>query len=256
MKVNEIYGPVEQGEGYSLGKEVFFLRLSGCNLHCIWCDSFQTWNWIGTPFAHPNKVDRSLEEHEMSVEEVFKQLTQLSQIPIEKKFEFMDGSYSYKVKRVVISGGEPLIQQKQLLPLLRLLRVNKWTVEVETNGTVKLLPEVIELVDQFNCSPKLSNSLDPLKLRIKPQALEVLKRLPNAYFKFVITNDADIDEVLELIGCHGLNVPPKRIYLMPEGATKERLLETNKKTNELAAQYGFQYSPRRHIEVHGSKRRT
>src|SRR5271170_594917 len=101
LKVNEIYGPVQQGEGKSSGLDVLFLRLSGCNLACSWCDTPYTWNWVGTKFVHPEKYDPMKEISFMDTNEVKVELDKLN------------------TKAVVISGGEPMLQQKPLLPLIR-----------------------------------------------------------------------------------------------------------------------------------------
>jgi len=74
LKVNEIFGPTIQGEGKSSGMPCAFLRLSLCNLHCIWCDTPYTWNWKGTPFSHPEKFDQEKEIHIMSNEEILETL--------------------------------------------------------------------------------------------------------------------------------------------------------------------------------------
>ncbi len=127
------------------------------------------------------------------------------------------------MKSLVISGGEPLLQQKQLLPLLEKLRVYNWWVEVETNGTVPLRPEFTELVDQINCSPKLSNSLDPLKLRIREQTLGSLASEPKVNFKFVVQNDNDVTEALQLVSDFKLR--HREVRLMPECRTREELYD-------------------------------
>lgn len=235
MKVNEIFGPTIQGEGKSVGISVMFLRLSTCNLHCIWCDTPYTWNWVGSPFAHSEKFEYSKEVHEMTDDEIVAQLEQLN---------------GDSVKSLVISGGEPLIQQKQLISLIRILKGKGWWIEVETNGTVLPTPEMFEAVDQFNCSPKLSNSGDREALRIRPLALTALVRSPKVFFKFVIATQADIDEVLEYV--HTFNM--SQVYLMPLGKTREELLQTREATLDLCARYGFSFSDRLHVIEFGGIR--
>lgn len=203
IKVNEIFGPTIQGEGKSAGKPVAFLRLAECNLHCIWCDTPHTWNWKGTAFVHPDKYEKEKEVHPMESTEV---LTRLN---------------STKMDALVISGGEPLLQQKQLLPLLTELKASGWWVEVETNGTVPLRPQFIGLVDQINCSPKLSNSLDTLKLRIHEHTLRSLASEPKVNFKFVVATDSDVVEALQLVADLKLN--QREVRLMPECRTRQEL---------------------------------
>ena len=232
IKVNEIFGPTIQGEGASVGKEVTFLRLSGCNLHCVWCDTPYTWNWIGTSFAHPDKYDPKKESHEMSIEDIYEAL---NRIP---------------TRALVISGGEPLIQQKQLLPLIHLLKKDGWWIEVETNGTIPIRPEFGELIDQFNCSPKLSNSGDPLKLRIRENTLRMLGQDEKVFFKFVVGSDQDVEETLKLIEEFDL----VRVYLMPLGKTAEELEKTLSLTKALAEKHQLLFSPRLHVSELGGGR--
>ena len=141
IKVNEIFGPTIQGEGRTVGKPVKFLRTAGCNLACVWCDTPYTWNWQGTDFEHPEKFDREKEIHDMSVDEIKTQLDQIGK----------------DVKALVISGGEPMLQQNKLVPLLHLLKNDGYWVEIETNGTRAPSDEFLSLIDQINCSPKLTN---------------------------------------------------------------------------------------------------
>lgn len=236
LVVNEVYGPVQQGEGKSAGKEVMFLRLSGCNLACVWCDTPYTWNWIGTPFAHPDKFDPRKESHRMSAREVLIKLRELSP----------------DTKSVVVSGGEPLLQQKGLMELFILLNRLGYWIEVETNGTTAPLPEFSFLVDQFNCSPKLSNS-GPDNLPIKrevPKALQTLSSLPKTTFKFVIITETDLKETLELVRKYEM----REVYLMPEGRTREEQISRQEQVRQMCVEYGFHFSPRLHILEHGNLR--
>lgn len=224
IKVNEIFGPTIQGEGKSAGNPVAFLRLANCNLHCIWCDTPHTWNWVGTDFAHPDKYNEQEEVHEMEPADVFARLTATG------------------MSALVISGGEPLLQQKQLIPLLNLLKSAGWWVEVETNGTVPLRSEFIGLIDQLNCSPKLSNSLDPLKLRIRSKTLESLAAEPKVNFKFVVQNDEDVSEALHLISKFGLG--QREVRLMPECRTREELHDKEPWLQEVCSSRGLIYCTR------------
>jgi 7-cyano-7-deazaguanosine (preQ0) biosynthesis protein QueE len=235
MKVNEIFGKTIQGEGKSAGKEVMFLRLAGCNLHCIWCDTPYTWNWVGTNFSHPQKYDKAKEVVEMNNQEIISKLIALG---------------GEEVKALVVSGGEPLIQQRQLIPLFKSLKLMGWWIEVETNGTIPPLDELIELADQINCSPKLANSDNEARIRIKGNAMRVLASTPKTYFKFVISSSEDEQEVEDYIN----NFELKQVYLMPLGMTKDQLNETRSKTQELVEKMGVMYSERIHITLLGGGR--
>ena len=179
--MNEIFGPTIQGEGKSAGQDVVFLRLAMCNLHCIWCDTPHTWNWEGTKFAHPEKFDQEKEVHLEDAQSIVEVLENLA----------LD-----TIRTVIVSGGEPLLQQKALVPLFEELWEKQWWIEVETNGTVTPSADMLMLVDQFNVSPKLSNSEDPFKLRWKKKALAVLAKSWKTNFKFVVESPKDIPEIL------------------------------------------------------------
>lgn len=238
LKVNEIFGPTIQGEGKSTGKEVVFLRLSQCNLHCIWCDTPYTWNWEGTSFDHPEKYSRQKEEKELSCDEVFERIHKLANREVNP------------VMAVVISGGEPMLQQKQLGPLLVKLKQSGYWIEIETNGTVRPNEEFLCLVDQINCSPKLSNSGDPQNLREKSQALFPLSKSGKTNFKFVISNQQDVDEVVRLVNRYDM----KDVYLMCEGRTVLELTAGEDFVLNAAQVNCFNYTQRLHIIKWGPKR--
>lgn len=236
LLVNEIFGPTIQGEGKSSGKEVVFLRLSGCNLACVWCDTPYTWNWKSTKFAHPEKYDKKLEAHRMTVDQVCTSLKR--QAPT--------------VKSVVISGGEPFLQQRELVQVMKVLKQEGYWFEVETNGTIAPTEEFLELIDQINCSPKLANSGpdNPLKKRQVPGPLQALSQCEKTSFKFVATNDQDIPEILDLVSRYQM----QDVYLMPEGRTKPEQEARQDSIAKLSAEYGFKFSPRLHVLKWGAKR--
>ena len=235
LKVNEIYGPVKQGEGKSSGLEVLFLRLSGCNLACSWCDTPYTWNWQGTKFVHPEKYDPMKEIVFMDIDEIKAELDKLN------------------TKAVVISGGEPLLQQKPLFPLIEALKLNDYWVEIETNGTIVPDPEFLDLVDQINCSPKLSNSGPDNRptMRERPEALTALASSSKVSFKWVVTSDKDLEEIETLISKYGM----KENHLMPEGKTRVEQLARQDKVKKLCEEKGFKFSPRLHVLENDVKRR-
>lgn len=242
IKINEIFGKTIQGEGKSAGKEVMFIRTSLCNLQCIWCDTPYTWNFIGTKFEHEGgiKYDKRKEIKEMSSEKVFKLL----------KYEELKKGILDLCKAVVISGGEPLLQQKALLPLLKILRSEDYWIEIETNGTVEPLDEVLELVDQINCSPKLSNSKMKLSKRVKEKSLIKLSQSEKVNFKFVVSCNDDIDEIKNLIETFNM----KDVYLMPLGINNQQLNKTRKATQDLAQNMNLKFSDRLHITLLGGGR--
>ncbi len=233
MIVNEIFESF-QGEGKSLGRPATFLRLTGCNLACIWCDTPYTWNWRGTPFRHPDKHDKRSESHPISVKEVHERLLLC------------------KHKTLVITGGEPLLQQNEIIELAGMLKEKGWWIEIETNGTIPPYDRLMTLVDQINCSPKLANSgpNNHKYKRIVPSALKKLSDSWKTNFKFVIRNPDDMPEVLELVEKYALGP----IYLMPEGKTKLDQEALQEKVVSICQEYGFNFSPRLHILLYDDKR--
>lgn len=232
-----------QGEGRSLGKPTIFVRSSLCNLHCIWCDTDYTWNWKNTPHPHifdkiPGYTKYVKEEQlvEMTTKEI---ITEVSQYPC---------------KNLVLTGGEPLLQQKAWVDLMQQLR-NKdkgYWFEVETNGTLLPVEPFDALINQYNVSPKLENSNNPAKLREKPAVYSFFAQNPKAWFKFVVAEKTDLNEVLALIKKY--HISAEKVYLMPEGTTSERLHEKQQWLVEQCKKYGFNYTDRLHIHIYGSKR--
>lgn len=232
LSVSEIFGPTIQGEGYSQGQAVVFLRLGLCNLDCSWCDTPYTWDWTG---KNGKAYDKEVE---------------LSRWPVSDILDRLRDAAGPFVDRLVISGGEPLLQQRRLTPL-----IDKWNgpVEIETNGTIVPSQTLIEMGVQFNCSPKLANSGILYDTRIIP---EILKEIADAYsyFKFVIDTEDDIYEV-DHINDTILNLhDPSRIFLMPEGTTSDRIKNKLPWVMEQAAKRGWSVSPRLHVLAYEQRR--
>jgi|SRR3989344_1942200 len=236
MKVNEIFGPTIQGEGPSAGMPTMFLRLSGCNLACVWCDTPYTWNWFGTPFRHPDKYDRKKEEHDFSLGKI---------VAILKN----EGP---RIRNLVISGGEPMHQQLEIISLLKLLKQDNYRVEIETNGTVEPTNEFIEMIDQINCSPKTDNSgPDNRKImRERPEVLRELASSDKTYFKFVVQGRDDLPEIKNLISKYNM----KNVYLMAEGVTREAQNRLGEEVMQICQENNFHFSPRLHVLYWGRKR--
>ncbi|OJJ15548.1 7-carboxy-7-deazaguanine synthase QueE [marine bacterium AO1-C] len=248
MKIAKFNGKGEifytiQGEGKSLGKPTVFVRSSLCNLHCIWCDTDYTWNWDNTP--HPHIFDDIPGYQKYRKEEQIIELTTT---------ELIAEVTQYPCKNLVLTGGEPLLQQKEWIALmsqLRKLDANYW-FEVETNGTLLPNQDFDKFIDQYNVSPKLENSNNPVKLREKPAVYEFFAQSPKAWFKFVIAEEQDLNEVLGLIDKY--HIPAHKIYIMPEGTTPEKLNAKQQWLVEKCKQFGFNYTDRLHIHIYGSKR--
>ena len=231
----EIFASV-QGEGPSAGMPCTFLRLSRCNLACVWCDTAYTWHFAGDERSHRDGVefDRTANQLTLDEEEVAARITALGQ------------------KRLVITGGEPLLQAPALARLLG--HLPDVTVEIETNGTTKASPALDIRIDQFNVSPKLAHSGNPAELALIPERLDAYATDPRAWFKFVIAAPADLDEVLALRDRYRFK--PDHVFLMPEGTDSETLREREQWLAPLCVEHGFRMSDRLHIHLFGDTRGT
>ena len=224
-----------QGEGTSLGAPAVFLRLSRCNLSCQWCDTPYTWNFSDSDRSRPElpQFDRKSQTIALPPAEVREVLSQ------------------FPCDRLVITGGEPLLQQKEIVELL-----TDWSrypqVEIETNGTVTPLPALVPLVSQFNVSPKLAHSGDSADQRLRPKALSAFQQLPRAWFKFVVTELSGLDEIEDLIATYAL--PRDRVLLMPEGRSAAAMAKSSLPLAEACIARGLRFSPRLHVLLWGDER--
>ena len=224
----EIFATV-QGEGAPVGVPAVFVRLSECNLRCSWCDTKYTWDW--------STYDRSEETVELGVAEIVERVRTLAG----------DG-----IRTVVLTGGEPLLQQDDLADLAALLRAAGFRVEIETNGTLQPKPALFEQVDQWNVSPKLAGSGNGLKARQRPSVLHWFAEQDNAQLKFVVTSDEDVAEIGELTGA--LGVPSHRVIVSPEGTTPAVVIERSRWAAERCQTYGYRLGTRLHVFLWGSER--
>lgn len=241
-----------------MGEPSVFVRLSLCNLHCVWCDTPETWLWVGSDFKHDyegeNRYERSEWIAELTPQEVADRVREAA-----RQSQIVTGGYQAFVvdtsncKRLVISGGEPMLQQRELLELMELLP--DFFIEIETNGTIAPRTEAFRaMVDQFNVSPKLSNSGNSKKLREKKDALAFFAGSEKAWFKFVICTEKDMFEAMRLIKKY--NIDHDHVFLMPEGWAAEQLNEKKQWIAEFCKQYGFRFTDRLHVQIWGKKRGT
>lgn len=232
-----------QGEGVSAGCPAVFIRASRCNLHCVWCDTDHTWNFEGTPWPHAKDPQPGYAKHR-------KADVTLELAPAEAARRIL----SFGCPRVVITGGEPLLQEAEFLAMIRLIRAEMpdCVFEVETNATRIPSPDFAGAVDQFNVSPKLSNSGVAELLRLNPDALHHFAQSPNAWFKFVVTRPADLAEIQALRT--RFEIPHSRILLMPEGRTSTELDRNAPWLAETCRELGFRFCDRLHIRLWGDRR--
>jgi 7-carboxy-7-deazaguanine synthase len=222
VKIAEVFYSV-QGEGKLVGVPSVFVRTSGCNLRCSWCDTPYT-SWA------PEGVARTVES---LVEEVA----------------------GFGAKHVVVTGGEPLIAP-EVVALTETLRARGLHITVETAGTV-FAPVACDLM---SISPKLANSTPndakwgPVHERTRLN-LDVLEKLVAAYpfqLKFVVAAASDVEEILDMV--RRLGVPAGDVLLMPEGRTPERLRERAAWLVGMCLEHGFRYCPRVHVDIWGDRR--
>ncbi len=225
-----------QGEGPSIGMAVAFVRLSRCNLACTWCDTAYTWRFEGDNRPHRDGIafDRKANQVTLSPAETAERIAALGQ------------------KRLVITGGEPLLQAGALTEMLA--HLPDIAVEIETNGTVAPPARLDVRVDQYNVSPKLSHSGNPAELALLPERLDAWAAEPRAVLKFVVASPEDVDEVLALHARYRFR--PERVFLMAEGTDSATLRARQAWLSDLCLKHGFRMSDRMHIHLYGDTRGT
>ena len=235
----EIFASI-QGEGASVGKPCTFVRLSRCNLACVWCDTAYTWRFTGDnrPHRDDETFDRAAEQVTLSEEDTARRIAALGQ------------------HRLVITGGEPLLQAPALARMIGHLKalVPETHIEIETNGSVPPSPALDALVDQYNVSPKLAHSGNPANLALNPERLAHWATEPRAWFKFVVAEPGDVAEVLAIQADHA--IPGHRIFLMPEGRDSATIRERSRWLAQICSEHELNLTDRLHIHLFGDTRGT
>jgi 7-carboxy-7-deazaguanine synthase len=231
MRISEIFHSI-QGEGELTGVPSVFVRTSGCNLRCSWCD---------TPYASWNP-----EGEEMTVDAI------------------VDRVLSCSCAHVVLTGGEPMIA-KGIHELAASLKKAGMHITIETAGTVA--PDGIAC-DLASLSPKLANSTPSLdlagpswverheKTRLQP---EILRQWIDSYpfqLKFVVSDNQQLAEIRHLLVSLDRSIPACKTLLMPEGITMEALGSRRDWLIESCQQHGFRFCQRLHIDLFGNTRGT
>ena len=248
LKVNEIFGLTVQGEGPSIGRVVAFLRLYNCNQTCTWCDTYQTWaNTPNKASKHQLRllVPRETEEHRYTVDQVVEKLL---------SFPWPKG----RRPKVVISGGEPMLQQPGIVAVMtdpRLIDAHfEW--EIETAGTIATIADLASLADagllRFNISPKLASSGNELRVRRNLDALRELMTFQGSAFKFVVCSLEDLEEVDELVDLVGMSLDS--VFLMPEGTRPDEIVHGMQDIVEDAIKRGYNLTTRMHTLIWGDER--
>jgi 7-carboxy-7-deazaguanine synthase len=215
-RLSEVFYSI-QGEGATAGLPAVFVRLQGCTVGCTWCDTKYSWD---PEAGRAVDLDALLEE-----------------------------ASAFPCRRVVLTGGEPL-ESSLFVPLARALGSRGFAIEVETSGTLPP-PMGFDRAIQWNVSLKLAGSgVDEVK-RIRPEAIRsFLSR--EAWWKFVVTDETDVAEVLRLAERFAL--PRGRVLLQPEAVRREELVARSPWVVEECKRHGFRFSPRLHVLLWGAKR--
>lgn len=231
MLISEIFYSL-QGEGELTGVPSVFVRTSGCNLRCAWCDTpYASWNPEGTMRTVPQIV--------------------------------ADVQAYQAARHVVLTGGEPLVA-KDIHALAKELKALGYHITIETAATVK--PEGIAC-DLASLSPKLLNSAPDAQehgaWRKKHEATrwqpDVVRAWIDAYpyqFKFVVARPEDVEELEHMLAALHREIPRHKVLLMPEATTLEKMRGRAGWLGELCKDRGYRYAHRLHIELYGNKRGT
>ncbi len=222
LRIAECFGPTIQGEGPSTGRQALFVRLSGCNLDCSWCDTPYTWDWTG---KNGTAYDRQAESHRRPVERV------------------VAWANRWPGTLVVVTGGEPLVQRSALTRLSVALNLDGHRVEVETNGTLPLPDFTAGVV--YNVSPKLAHSGVDTSTAIRPAILEQIASRLDARLKFVCATPDDVTVAANL--CDLYNIDRHRAWVMPEGRTSTEVHSTLALLADPTVDAGMNLSPRLHV---------
>jgi 7-carboxy-7-deazaguanine synthase len=231
MRISEIFYSV-QGEGELTGMPTVFIRTSGCNLRCAWCDTpYASWRPEGT---------------EMSISEILAEVNK------------------HESRFVVLTGGEPMIA-KGIRDLAKSLHHEGKHITIETAGTVS--PGGIKC-DLASISPKFGNSkpqpetIDPAwikrheETRWQPEVLREWMANYHHQVKLVVQSEWDVHEALTAFEDSDLTVKESRIFLMPEGITAEAIAQRRSWLIDFCKDHGYRYCNRLHIELFGNTRGT
>jgi 7-carboxy-7-deazaguanine synthase len=232
MLIAEIFYSI-QGEGTLVGVPSVFIRTSGCNLRCRWCD---------TPYASWEPKGE-----EMTVAEIVAALSQYS-----------------AASHVVVTGGEPMIA-RDVGVLLQTLKAAGKHITIETAGTV---PPGEVPCDLASISPKLANSTPDVSAigaawvarhdatRLQPEVLRAWCQRGDFQLKFVISSPEDVVAAAQVVDSIGIPILPERVLVMAEGISVEALRARQDLLVETCKERGWRYSPRLHIDLFGNRRGT
>jgi len=219
LVVAGVVGPTVHAQGPSAGRRCSVIQMGGCNLGCTWCDTAFTWD--------SGRYDLARELASWPVPEVAAH------------------ALACRPSVVVISGGEPLLQQGSpaWTPLLDALAGHE--IGLETNGTIAPSEATLKRVSWITVSPKLAHSGDPAWARIRGDVLSRwggLAQNLDIDFSFVVRDISDIGTIGSLVTIHGL--PASRVWVTPEGTTAMTVLSRLRDVADAALTAGFNLSAR------------
>lgn len=232
LEVSEMFLSI-QGEGISTGIPSIFLRLQGCTLLCVFkggtiCDTTDVWK-VGNPYLHDEIFD---------LFEKYGVIQKLS-----------EGIH------LVITGGSPLKQQTRVIKFLERFKERFGFlpfIEIENECVLPIYDDLRVLVSQWNNSPKLSNAGMKERVRYKPEIIKQTALIPNSWFKFVITDEEDWNEIQEYYLDTNL-IRRDQVILMPEGDTQDILNERREIVADLAIKNNVRFSDRLHVTMWNKK---
>lgn len=223
--VSEFFGNTIQGENWS-GIPSTFLRLTGCTLDCIWCDTLEVWRY-GREYSFDDLIA----------------LLVVNRLDVAMR----------QGQHLIITGGSPLKQESRVIKFIEHL-INvlgfKPYIEIE-NEAVRMPSKVLEgFVDCWNNSPKLANSVMKERARYKPEIISHMSRLTNSWFKFVVSSEQDWDEIKRDYLPH---IRKEQLVLMPEGQNREQLQAHYDIVVDICVRENVRMSDRLHVTIWDKK---
>ncbi len=264
-----------QGEGKLIGTACLFIRTSACNLRCAWLGADGNGSPCDTPYS-----SHKPEKNRMEIDDIIKIV--------------VDNTKDQNIKHIVISGGEPTMQDEALAQLCVTLKELGYHITLETNGTI-FNESFANYIQLYSMSPKLSSSI-PIQAHLKNTGIEYSEKWVNTHerlrinipaiqsfidmcyhvdyphdpnspkdyrwrdrsydfqLKFVVSSPEDIEEIERDFLSKLNGVNPDDVVLMPEGVTTEDLMSKTKWVSEAALKRGWRFTPRLHVLMFGKNR--
>lgn len=226
IRIAEMFADTIQGENF-VGVPATFLRLQGCTLNCVWCDTSEVWR-KGNPYTVKELLNICETNNLIN--------------------KWKNGQH------LVLTGGSPLLQQKALIEFVQMIKEKykfKPFIEIENECVIMPSSQMIEYVNLWNNSPKLKNSGNKI-IRLRPEVIKKLNKLENSWFKFVISSDDDWKEIDDVYIKPGL-IDKNKIVLMPEGINRNELQKHYNIVIETAVRENIRMTDRLHITIWNKK---